>query len=197
MAKTKILTPLNLIIVGLVLIALSQFDFFGFTLATVNLIDPQTNSTYNCNATYDCYQKVSGQITGTGRGPALMCVSGKCQIQECEEGEEVTKTCPTGEKITLSTCVEGKLEYSDALCPIPECSADRDCVSAADLDCDGKLNPSFGKCASFKCQYTPAPRCSDGELFWNKYKWYIISGALILSGIGAFIFASPKINLIK
>ena len=197
MAKLKLFTPLNFIIAGIALIILFQFGFFGITLATINLVDPQTNATFSCNATYDCYQKVSGQIAGTGRGPALSCISGKCQVQECNEGEEITRTCPTGEKITISTCTDGKIEYADSLCPVPECSADRDCVSAADLDCDGELDPSFGKCSSHKCQYTPAPRCSEGQLFWNKYKWYIISGALALLGIGAFIFASPRINLIK
>lgn len=197
MAQTKIFTPLNLIIAGLALIVLFQFDFFGITLSTVNLIDPQTNVSYSCNATYDCYQKVNSQITGTQRGPALACISGKCAVQECTEGDEITQGCPTGGTITVSICEEGKIVYANELCPVPECSSNPDCVSASDMDCDGKLDPVFGQCISNKCQYTPTPRCSEVQLFWNQYKWYIISAALVLLGIGAFIFAHPKINVFR
>lgn len=197
MSKTKLFTPLNLIIAGLALIVLFQFDFFGITLSTVNLVDPQTNVSYSCNATYDCYQKVSGQITGTQRGPALACISGRCAVQECEDGEEITRSCQAGGTITVSRCEEGKIVYPDEQCPIPECLKDTQCISAADTTCSGKLSPVFGQCVNTKCQYIPTPRCSDVQLFFNKYKIYIISSILVLLGIGAFIFAHPKINILR
>ena len=188
MSKSKILTPTNFIIVGLVLIGLFQFGVFGVTLSAVNLIDPQTNTTFVCNNTYSCYQQVSGQIIGTERGPALACVNSNCIIQTCNEGEEVTKNCPDGSKITISQCTDGQIEYTNNDCPIPECLSNKECVSAADMDCDGELDPVFGNCLSSKCQYTPAPRCSDGKIFWNQYKLYIIFGGIILLGIGGFLF---------
>ena len=194
MVNKKIFTPTNLIITGLILIGLFQFGVFDITLSTVNLIDPQTNNTFVCNNTYSCYQQVSGQIAGTGRGPALACVSNKCVIQTCNEGEEVTKSCPDGSKITLSQCVDGQLEYPKVDCPVPECISSKECISTADSDCNGELDPVFGNCVSSKCQYTPSPRCSNGEIFWNQYKLYIIFGGIVLLGIGGFLFRGKIIG---
>lgn len=194
MISKKLLTPTNFIITGLILIGLFQFGVFDITLSTVNLIDPQTNNTFVCNNTYECYTKVSGQITGTERGPALACVSSKCVIQTCSEGEEVTKTCQDGTKITLSQCVDGQLEYPKEDCPVPECTSSQSCISAADTDCDEKLNPVFGTCTNFKCQYTPTPRCSQTEIIWNQYKWLIIFGGIVLLGIGGFLFRGKIIG---
>ena len=190
MSKTKLFTPLNLIVAGLLVIVIYQFGIFGTTFAAINLIDPQTNVTFSCNSTYQCYEKVGGQISGADKGPALICSNSKCVTQECNEGEEVTKSCTTGEKIVVSVCSDGKLEYPETQCPVPECTSDKNCVGTADMDCDGEIDPVFGQCVSHKCQYTSAPRCSNGTIFWNQYKWYIISGGLILLGIGGFILGT-------
>lgn len=187
----KIITPLNFIIAGLILIMLSQFGIFNkIPLAAVDLTDPQTNATFSCNSTYSCYQQVSGQITGADRGPALACLNNKCVVQSCNEGEEITQSCPGGTHITVSRCTSGQIVYTNEICPLPECTSDKQCTSAADTNCDGQLDPVFNQCVSNKCQVASASRCTDSELFWNQYKWYIISGGLLLLGIGGLIFGS-------
>lgn len=210
----KLFTPLNLIIVGVTILALLQFGIINLPFSTVNLTDPATNQTYTCISTYDCYQKVGSQLGGTDRAPALACkitstasntsnssnTTGICIVQNCAEGETVTRTCPGGEIITISRCTNGQIDYMNDMCQPLECTIgnqSKQCISTADVDCDSQLDPLFGQCVSSKCQYAAAPRCADGELFWNKYKWYIISGGLILLGLGAFIFKGRIIKALK
>lgn len=191
MAKFKLLTPVNLILAGLILIVITQFGSTQ-TLSAVDLTDPATNKTYSCQTTFECYQKIQGQISD--RGPALACTEGKCVVQNCVEGEETTKICPDGTKIVLKNCIAGEWEFTNNVCLI-ECTSNSQCISAADTDCDGELDPSFGQCVSNTCQFQTAPRCSETELFWNKYKWYLIAGTILILGLGGFMFKEKLLKV--
>ena len=184
MAKFKLLTPANLILLGLSILTLATLGS-NRTLFAVNLIDPNTSKTFTCSSTFECYTKVASQINT--QGPALACIDGKCAIQNCNEGEETTSTCPDGKKIVLRNCINGKWESRNNFCVV-ECTGDSTCLSTYDNDCDGKPNPIQGNCVSSKCVFPTMTSCSKEELIWNQWRWQIIAGAMLFIGVGGFIF---------
>lgn len=182
----KIFTPVNFILVGIAILIFAQLNLFQVsTLSAVDLIDPQTNESFNCVEVFECYTKVSGQISE--RGPALACVEGKCAIQNCNEGEETTTTCPDGKKIVLKNCVKGEWEFTNNFCVV-QCTQNSQCWSANDQDCNGDLDPVPGTCVNNMCQFQSAPRCTQTQIYWNQYKWYLIAGIILVLGISGFIF---------
>lgn len=187
MASNIKFQPWYLIAIGIVLFFIFKQGILpGF--AVTSLIDPSTNTTYTCNSTLECYQKIN--ITGTEPAPGLACNSGICIFAECSEGSKRQATCPDGTKVAIASCEEGTWDFASSLnCPRQECLTDDHCIYIIDTNCDSIEEGVKGTCGSdFKCVQPSFDQCTEMQLFWGQYKLYIISGVLILLGAGGMIF---------
>ena len=185
--------PWHFIIIGVAIFMIFQMKLLPFLGAAYDLTDPATNTTYTCESTLDCYTHIT--ITGTEAGPALACTGGLCSFAECIDGDDESISCPGGKSVTVREFNAGVWEpVSGAMCPATECSKNSDCIMSADTDCDKELETVTTTCDStFKCTQPAGSRCSPTEEFFGQYKWYVISGALVLIGIVGFIY-SPQIR---
>ncbi len=191
MTKPK-LPPWALIALGILIFFVTRPGFSPFMGAAYDLTDVNTSTTYTCTTTLDCYNKVG--ITGTTVGPnALACVEGVCAYADCVDGDEKRVGCPGGSGIVVETCADGLWQPAPAAtCPATHCAVDSDCIAAIDTDCDNELEAVSTSCVSYACSSSSAARCSEVELFWGQYKWWIISGILIAAGLGAVFFTLKR-----
>ncbi len=191
MAQFKI-KPWHFIVLAVAIFALFEMGAVPFLGAAYDLTDPATNTSYTCNTTLECYNKmnVTGILTGP---PALACTSGLCEFSECLDGNVNKLGCPDGSSITIQSCTDGLWgPIIDRECPIIECKSNSDCWAASDIDCDEELESVQTTCIDYKCTSPTYARCSDTQLFFGKYKVWIIALILLALGIGGFLYAAPR-----
>lgn len=180
-------------------------------MATLSVINPETNETYSCNTTIDCYDQILSSFSGTL--PAITCQDGVCVETACLAGGEnnacitnsvccshicgasgycldcsadLKQTCWDQTEITVKTCTGGLYVATNSTCPAYECYSDGDCSYKSDENCDGTLESVDGQCILHKCTEPRTKRCTQAELIFGKYKIFIIAGGALLVGLIAY-----------